>query len=444
MLKHLDEARRDVIEAARLLVGLDVRVEKLLVIHDLLGKFRVIAWPVAGASEAEVKQACVDRLSPPAAHFWSGDVWMGGGKRSATDAAMYDHAWNDGADLAAGGRLRLLDRERSRTTWLHAQQEPPWLPDEATGQPPIVAFYSFKGGVGRTTSLASFALQRAREGESVVVVDLDLDAPGAGTLLAADEAGTTARWGVVDYLLEAPLGPVELSDYVQACRRHPVTRSGEILVVPAGSLAPGRDYVEKLGRLELQPEPAQMDDHPLTRLLRELRDRFKPKWILLDARAGLAESAGLVLRGMAHLHVLFGTSSAQSWDGLRLVLGRLGAQRVLARVPQRDVLLVHAMVTPLDEAARRAEQDFAARARDEFESHYYATDPDDAEEDAFWYVRDAESSDAPHVPVHIRYEMKFSSFASIDAIADDLARSPAHQALHDRIRDRFAGARGAE
>ena len=38
------------------------------------------------------------------------------------------------------------------------------------------------GGVGRSTALAAFAIQRARLGERVAVVDLDLDAPGIGAL----------------------------------------------------------------------------------------------------------------------------------------------------------------------------------------------------------------------------------------------------------------------
>jgi MinD-like ATPase involved in chromosome partitioning or flagellar assembly len=109
----------------------------------------------------------------------------------------------------------------------------PWHAVGENAGPPIVVFYSFKGGVGRTTSLASFAIQRARLGERVAVIDLDLDAPGVGTLLAADEKGTAAQWGVVDYLLERPVSEVDIRDYYHACRRQGVTGEGEILVIPA-------------------------------------------------------------------------------------------------------------------------------------------------------------------------------------------------------------------
>jgi len=102
-----------------------------------------------------------------------------------------------------------------------------------------VAFYSFKGGVGRSTALAAFAIHRAREGERVAVIDADLDAPGIGTLLAADAEGTTARWGVADYLLERAIGPVDLRDYYHACCCEEITGKGEILIESSPSVQTG-------------------------------------------------------------------------------------------------------------------------------------------------------------------------------------------------------------
>ena len=64
--------------------------------------------------------------------------------------------------------------------WLEGQAEPAWPASEHA--PTGVTFYSFKGGVGRTSTLASCAIQAAQQGERVVVIDLDLEAPGIGTL----------------------------------------------------------------------------------------------------------------------------------------------------------------------------------------------------------------------------------------------------------------------
>lgn len=42
----------------------------------------------------------------------------------------------------------------------------------------ITTFYSYKGGVGRTTLLANVGAILARRGRRVVLWDLDLEAPG--------------------------------------------------------------------------------------------------------------------------------------------------------------------------------------------------------------------------------------------------------------------------
>ena len=174
--------------------------------------------------------------------------------------------------------------------------EPPWQWTGERRQSPILVFYSFKGGVGRSTALASFAIQRARVGERVVVIDFDLDAPGVGVLLAADKLGTTASWGGLDYLLERAYEPVDLRDYYHACRQSAVTQSGEILVFPAGCL--NGDYLGKLARVDFEM-PVGDTTGPLVQLLHQVRDEFQPDWILLDTRTGLSESSGMLLGGLA-------------------------------------------------------------------------------------------------------------------------------------------------
>jgi Mrp family chromosome partitioning ATPase len=109
----------------------------------------------------------------------------------------------DGAAYLAGYavecaiRTLILDRVRNRVAWFGELGDPPWeVRVEAKHKgPPIIVFYSFKGGVGRTTALASFAVQRARAGDRVVVMDADLDAPGIGLLFAAGQEDVAAQPG---------------------------------------------------------------------------------------------------------------------------------------------------------------------------------------------------------------------------------------------------------
>ena len=42
----------------------------------------------------------------------------------------------------------------------------------------IVTFYSYKGGVGRSMSLANIAFELAKRNKKILMVDWDLEAPG--------------------------------------------------------------------------------------------------------------------------------------------------------------------------------------------------------------------------------------------------------------------------
>ena len=51
---------------------------------------------------------------------------------------------------------------------------------------PVTSFYSFKGGVGRTTATVLSALLLARQGKKVMIVDFDLEAPGLASIFATN------------------------------------------------------------------------------------------------------------------------------------------------------------------------------------------------------------------------------------------------------------------
>lgn len=419
---HFDEAKQAAIADVRAWVDTTSQVVRAMLIVDLFGKLRLVLWSVAPEDTTNLGQ----NLASHCGAWWTGEV-LGVKDFDPVTAEVYDSAWDlarlDETEL----RFRIHDRHRSRTAWFAGPIEPPWKASE--NGPPIIVFYSFKGGLGRSTLLASFAIQRARAGERVCVVDFDLDSPGAGRLLSADAQGLTARWGVVDLLLERWLTDAPLTDYFHRCDR--VAGAGEIVVFPAGNL--DGEYADKLARIDLEEAP-QAHDSGLWNLLARVREELKPQWILLDARTGISEPAGQLLSGIAHLHVLLGTSQEQSWQGLNLVLDRLGKQRVLAERPQAELLLVQAMV-PTGEPGKSAKEAFYARAEEEFETRYYAAEEGDAD-DRFWTLSDKGSQDAPHASMPVEYDNRLASFGDITDIVDALCVGP-YPPIVERIVSRF-------
>ncbi len=425
---HYDEAKRLAIEAAIGWLDGHPDVERLLLVFDLFGKLRVVLRGPQDSIETAVALLAPD-LEARCGTWWTGEV-LSVAAAGETERQIWDQAWGAArVHSDADQRFRVLHRHRTRNAWFSDSENPQWRAVEEG--PPIIVFYSFKGGLGRSTTLASLAIQRARAGERVCVVDFDLDAPGIGRLLSADEKGITSPWGTVDYLVERPTGEVPLSDYYHSCSR--VAGSGEIITFPAGMI--DLNYADKLARADLE-EPLSASDSGITRLLSEIRLAIKPDWIFLDARTGVSEPAGLLLSGLAHLHVLFGTTSEQSWQGLKVVIDRLGRRRVVAGQPQGEILLVQTMIPPTPDAADNAKANFAERARQEFTDSYYTTEPDDPADDRFWDVRDVESADAPHVPVTISYDPRLADFRDVADIADVLCEG-VYTAVSARIAASF-------
>ena len=81
----------------------------------------------------------------------------------------------------------------------------------------VVTFYSYKGGVGRTNALANVGYKLALEGQRVLLVDFDLEAPSLNAenffprvvdpeIPEAD----CGSGGVIDYVLEYVDGNGEL------------------------------------------------------------------------------------------------------------------------------------------------------------------------------------------------------------------------------------------
>ncbi len=399
-------------------------VEKVLVLRDLRGRIRLLLTPPADApapSETALKPLA-DTLSTALGPFWGGVV-------------EFDSRFSDFAKLLMPFRQEarpvepesgfpnwsIIERHAAKSGWTSRRHRPPWPLNPNT--PPVVAWYSHKGGVGRTTALCATAMHLARAGEKVVVVDLDLEAPGLGTLLAGT---STVRWGVADYLLERMLARHPLSsgmdDYLTR-QTDPalIGDSGEpIICVPAGVV--NEHYLEKLARLDYELLGGQetAENGPLSDLLRHIKGEFKPSFIFVDCRAGLHDLGGLAVQALSHANVLFGLDSQQSWDGLRCIVRRLG----LVEGAPPACLLIQAMEdgTPgprRDDARER----FLNQSYSAFCDEFY-----DAGE-----VPDIAAKGEAHDPFPLAYDSRLAGYQTLAQAAELLFQTP-YPALTERVK----------
>jgi hypothetical protein len=267
-------------------------------------------------------------------------------------------------------RLHALERHAARHGWVgDLTHAPPWSVEDADAgtRPPIVTFFSHKGGVGRSTALAAVAVHLAERGLRVLAIDLDLEAPGLGTLLA-DPAPTEP--GLLDLLV----GPNDVVDQhvLDAAAPHaariPVA-GPPILVVKAGEVDEG--YLDLLARVDLHGlRDVEAVTNRLRDVVRRLVDRHGVDVVLLDARTGFADVGGVALGALSHGAVFLGLSNEQSWQGLRAVA------RMLASAghdedgdPRVWLQVVHALAPAAGDPV--AEERFARRAYDVLCEQYY-------------------------------------------------------------------------
>jgi MinD-like ATPase involved in chromosome partitioning or flagellar assembly len=276
-----------------------------------------VAPIVSAATNGEVKRLAAQILDQ------ARGKWPAGWPRSVRNVL-------GGADtmIEAGERWTGIERTIGKEAWLTTTPpRPPW-PLVKGKTPPIVTFHSFKGGVGRTTLVASYAILLASRTPStrVAVVDLDLEAPGVGSLF-----GVSTERGVLDVLVDhIATGAIDL-DGASTLAQVDGTVDRNITVFPAGRV--DDVYVQKLARLDFSStEPGK--DNPvgmaLAAMLKSMRANFDV--ILLDARAGLHDLAGMSLHGLAHVDVLVFRGTTQNLAGLAQTLRTLGSRETTALV----------------------------------------------------------------------------------------------------------------
>ena len=140
------------------------------------------------------------------------------------------------------GFVRLVERRIVGQDWLEAPQEP------IDSVPPILVFASHKGGVGRSTALAVASGALAERGYNVLVVDLDLEAPGlAGIFL---ESRQLSKFGTLDFFVESTLDDLDDSFIDNMISVSPLTRGrGSVHVSAAVGSIGERNPQNILGKI---------------------------------------------------------------------------------------------------------------------------------------------------------------------------------------------------
>jgi len=195
------------------------------------------------------------------------------------------------------------------------------LPKNVETPCPVITFYSYKGGVGRTTLLYTMALNLANKGKKVVVLDCDFEAPGFTNYFGYRFGKELQeKNGFVEYILDRQFLISKNEEYIKENLISQIPKvysykvgseytKGDIRLVKTGNYESQnlKNYLESLARLDFG------NVNLFKQFLFDIQQAFDLKWensvILIDSRTGFTDTFA-TLYSLSQLIVgVFGTNT---------------------------------------------------------------------------------------------------------------------------------------
>lgn len=191
---------------------------------------------------------------------------------------------------------------------------------------PVIAFHSYKGGVGRTLSLLAFVkawseLKDLKNPQKLLIVDADIEAPGITWLTMGQEE---AAFSFLD-LLEV----TQVKDNVDEILELVSRRVSELTIkietekgIVEHIALPTYRYVEQLLDMYSSPESLALSynkKYILAEVLSKLGEKVDAELVLIDLRAGLSEFSAPVLFDPRVKKYLVTSTSYQSIKGTEIL-----------------------------------------------------------------------------------------------------------------------------
>jgi len=225
-----------------------------------------------------------------------------------------------------------------------------------------ITFYSYKGGVGRSLSLANIAVRLSEIGKKVCVIDFDLEAPGLHFKFDKFLKNKKIENGIVDYISELCLNkqiPKSILPYVidfEIGKQF----NNSIQFIPAGNSLKS-EYWSKLNRIDWYSLFYEADSIGIDFFLnmKSLIEReINPDVLLIDSRTGITDISSMSMSILADELVMLAANNKENKDGLKMVIESLyKMDNHISGKPPKIYLVLSRIPAPIDRLEIRREND---------------------------------------------------------------------------------------
>jgi MinD-like ATPase involved in chromosome partitioning or flagellar assembly len=222
-----------------------------------------------------------------------------------------------------------------------------------------ITFYSYKGGSGRSLTVANAALYLQRLDFRVTVIDFDLEAPGMHYKFAFDpETGRIpVTKGLVDYVYEFVVNgqiPDAVSEF-----SIPLSSGGvpDLTLIAAGD-APTAKYWQKLSRInwhELFYSNLSHGVELFFDLKNKIERELKPDFLLVDSRTGITETGGVATSLLADRIICLVSPSRENLEGARSVLQSVNRTRRGYQAPPVEITIALSRLPEMEKVGGESE-----------------------------------------------------------------------------------------
>jgi cellulose biosynthesis protein BcsQ len=244
----------------------------------------------------------------------------------------------------------------------------------ANGAGTMITFYSYKGGTGRSMTLANVAWILASCGKKVLVIDWDLEAPGLHRyfqpfLVDADLVDTD---GLIDYfwkltraiMTHAPDNSQSLAESLPQILDYrvkvdwPFESDGTLDFVPAGRQ--GTNYAQRVNSFDWNNFYGRLGGgNALDQMRNELKQAYD--YVLIDSRTGVSDTSGICTVQMPDVLVGLFTLNNQSIEGVAAILASATGLRDPGREGDLEVFPVVSRVEDGEQDKLEAARGYARK-----------------------------------------------------------------------------------